>query len=80
MFALGAPPALAAPLDAYGKLPSIEGMAISPDGAHLATIVTDGEKRSVQIMTFADRKAIALPAGDAKLRGVMWADPTHVVG
>jgi hypothetical protein len=34
------PNAMAAPLDAYGSLPSVETVSISPDGSMLAFAVT----------------------------------------
>jgi len=77
--ALTAAPAFAAPLEAYGKLPSIEDVAISPDGARLAMIATDGEKRSVAIEDLASHKLEAnLQAGDAKLRAILWVGPNHL--
>ena len=75
-----ASPAFAAPLEAYGKLPSVESMAISPDGVRLAMVTTDGEKRTISVQNLAQHKVErVLAAGDAKLRGLMWADPDHLV-
>ncbi|HEY8004402.1 MAG TPA: S9 family peptidase, partial [Phenylobacterium sp.] len=74
--ALSASAAVAAPLEAYGKLPSIEDIAISPDGARLAMIQTDGEKRTIRIENLAQHKMERLlAAGDAKLRGLLWVGP-----
>jgi hypothetical protein len=47
--ALLAAPALAAPLEAYGKLPSIEAGAVSAGGAELALVVTNGEERRLVV-------------------------------
>jgi dipeptidyl aminopeptidase/acylaminoacyl peptidase len=70
----------AAPLEAYGRLPSIEEMVISPDGARLASIRTDGEKRSIRIESVADRKLQrVLQVGETKLRGLEWAGPDHLI-
>jgi dipeptidyl aminopeptidase/acylaminoacyl peptidase len=70
----------AAPLDVYGKLPSIEDLAISPDGARLASILTDGEQRTIHIANLADRKLDrVLQVSDAKLRAVFWAGPDHLI-
>ena len=66
------------PLEAYGKLPAIERAAISPDGAHLAFIVTDGEKRNIIIQQTSDLKTIDfLKAGDTRVRSIKWAVIAH---
>ena len=68
------------PLSAYGSLPNTEEIAISPDGEHLAIIVTDGERRTLVITTAADLKPIAaVNAGDAKVRQIQWAGPRHLL-
>ena len=69
-----APRCLAAPLAAYGALPAIEQVAISPDGAKLAIVLTNGELRNVAIETVADQKVImTIRAGEKKLRDIRWA-------
>src|SRR5436190_2208156 len=45
--------AAAAPLDAYGKLPTIETGAVSPSGASVALIVTNGEDRAILVRNVA---------------------------
>ena len=42
---VGAACAEAPPLSIYGRLPNVEQIEISPDGAKLAIAMTDGEKR-----------------------------------
>jgi dipeptidyl aminopeptidase/acylaminoacyl peptidase len=49
-------PATAAPLEAYGKLPSIEATAISPSGNQIALVVTDGERRVIVVQELATKK------------------------
>jgi dipeptidyl aminopeptidase/acylaminoacyl peptidase len=72
--------ARAAPLEVYGELPAIEDIAISPDGARLAEIRTNGEKRTIRVETLADHKVQRLvDVGDTKLRGIMWAGPEHLI-
>ena len=81
MLALAAP-AMAAdpppPLDAYGDLPGIEQMSMSPSGAALAIVArVNGERRLVVLD--AERKARAVfPIGEAKVRGLDWADEGHL--
>ena len=77
---LWATAAQAAPLEVYGKLPAIEEMTISPDGARLASIRTNGEQRTIRIERIADHKIErVLAAGDVKLRGLIWAGPQHLI-
>jgi dipeptidyl aminopeptidase/acylaminoacyl peptidase len=79
LVAAGAP-ALAAPLEAYGSLPSIEQVAISPDGKDLALIATNGDQRALVVETAADQKPFAIiKLGDAKLRVIEWVGDHHVL-
>ena len=76
--ALGAWPAAAAPLSAYGKLPSIEEVALSPSGNRLAVVITNGEDRVIGVTDLSTGKAILkLRSGAQKVRGVMWAGEEH---
>ncbi|HEV2531363.1 S9 family peptidase [Phenylobacterium sp.] len=70
----------AAPLEAYGKLPAIEQVQISPDGADVAVVVTNGEDRELMVQHLADRKLTnRLTVGAAKIRLIQWAGPEHIV-
>jgi dipeptidyl aminopeptidase/acylaminoacyl peptidase len=70
----------AAPLDIYGKLPNLSDVNISPDGARLAFVLTDGERHTIVIRDMATGKPIkALDAGVDKLRYLMWAGPDHLI-
>ena len=70
----------AVPLEVYGRLPRVEHIALSPDGARVAFVRTDGEARVLVIMALATGQVVArLRAGDEKLRGIEWADDTHVM-
>ena len=74
----GAAPA--APLEAYAKLPTIEDVALSPSGAQLAVIVTDGEARTVAVTDLATGKlTFKARTGSQKVRGVMWAGEKHIL-
>lgn len=73
-FAAMAAPALAAPLEVYGRLPLIEAAELSPDGTMIAFIVTDGEKRFVLIRRIGEEKPVArVEAADRKVRDITWA-------
>ena len=78
---LAAPFALqAAPLEAYGKLPAIEEIEISPDGAYLATIITDGEVRNIAVIRIASMQPVViLGAGQKKIRNLQWAGSDHLI-
>ncbi len=72
--------ATAAPLEAYGKLPTIEAVAISPSGKTLALVVSDGTRRVI-VAKDVDTGKITLRAGagDAKVRSIRWASDDHLV-
>lgn len=70
----------AVPLTVYGQLPSIEDVALSPDGSRLADVRTQGDLRVVFVATVADRKMIRwVKTGDEKLRELEWADNDNLM-
>jgi hypothetical protein len=72
--------AAAVPLDAYGQLPSLENVALSPDGSRVAFVKTQGDVRLLVIPSLADGKAMtAIKVGEVKLRDILWADEQHVL-
>jgi dipeptidyl aminopeptidase/acylaminoacyl peptidase len=74
--ARAAPP----PLELYGKLPSIEQATLSPSGKLVAYVLTDGEKRTVGVESFPDRKPVFIGnAGAAKVRDLAWAGDQHLI-
>jgi cephalosporin-C deacetylase-like acetyl esterase len=77
--ALGVGRAQAAPLEAYGKLPNIEQVAISPDGQKLGVIWSDGVQRRVVVRDMASGKLSQLAAGTVKVRSLDWAGPDHLL-
>src|SRR5262245_10906738 len=75
-----ASPGALPPLDAYGVLPALEEMQISPDGAHLAYVTTDGDERLLVVSERATSKVITgLKLGKVKLRGLEWADDRRLL-
>jgi dipeptidyl aminopeptidase/acylaminoacyl peptidase len=78
MLAAGA--ARATPLEAYGKLPSMEQVAISPDGTKVAFVQQVNGKYAL-VVDQLDPAAIVieLPPNDQKMRQLIWADPTHLL-
>jgi esterase/lipase len=70
----------AAPLEAYGRLPQLEHIALSPDGARVAFVRTEGDERVLAITDLATGRLLAkVRAGGEKLRSIEWADGAHVV-
>jgi dipeptidyl aminopeptidase/acylaminoacyl peptidase len=72
--------AQAAPLEAYGQLPSLEDVSLSPDGKNLSFVTNVGNKRTVIVKSVADHTTLAaIAAGDRKLRALTWADSDHLL-
>ena len=70
----------AAPLEAYGGLPAIERAELSPSGALIAFIATNGDTRSIVVRSTKDQKiVIQADAGAARLRDVTWAGDQHLI-
>ncbi|HEY3800089.1 MAG TPA: S9 family peptidase [Caulobacteraceae bacterium] len=69
-----------APLSVYGELPSIEQVAISPNGRELAFDIVKGEQRSIVVEDLAAQKALVkVQVGDIKVRRLTWAGNDHVI-
>jgi dipeptidyl aminopeptidase/acylaminoacyl peptidase len=81
---LGGHPAVAAdanPLAAFGRLPSLEDVAISPDGTKIAFVRTSGESRNLVVAPLAKPEILGgLRVGDAKLRHIAWVDDDNLLG
>ena len=69
-----------APLAVYGGLPTIEDVALSPDGSRIAYVHTEGDTRTVLVATVADQKLIHFArVGEEKLRRIEWADNDNIL-
>jgi dipeptidyl aminopeptidase/acylaminoacyl peptidase len=80
LFWASSPAATAVPVEAYGNLPSIEQIALSPNGKLLAFIQTRLERRMLAVIDVDDSKTVGLlDVGDAKLRSIAWADDTRLL-
>ena len=72
--------AAAPPIAAYGKLPTIAGIEVSPDGTKWAAIVGDETRAEIQVRELASTKLLAAtPVEKAKARSLMWAGNDHVI-
>ncbi len=70
----------APPIDAFGQLPTIGDISISPDGTRWAAIVGATSGSEVQIRELATNKLLlASPAKDYKMRALQWADNDRIV-
>ncbi len=68
------------PLEVFGHLPTMEDMAISPDGTHIACIKTTGDDRLLLVVRLSDmniEKQVKI--GQNKARRVIWADDQHLL-
>ncbi len=70
---------VAAPLGAYGRLPTIEMVSISPDGQKLALMITTGDERRVAIRDLKAGTTKVFGAGSTKVRDLTWAGPDHLL-
>ena len=66
-------------LAAYGALPSIEAVEISPDGSKLAVVTTDGQQRFLTVRKTEGGAITGLKLGAAKLRNLRWAGEKDIV-
>ena len=74
--AQAAPP----PIEAYGQLPAIEQVSLSPSGARMAFIATDADGvRKVFVRTVDGKPLAVAPLGGAKIREVDWAGEDNVI-
>lgn len=77
--AAAAAPLTPPPLDVYGKLPSIEKVALSPNGNRLALVMIKNGERLIYDVDLVTGKAAAVAIQNDKLRELMWADNDHVL-
>jgi dipeptidyl aminopeptidase/acylaminoacyl peptidase len=70
----------AAPLEAYGKLPSLEIGAVSASGGEVAVVVTNGEERRIVVKDLAKNTTPLLATvGDTKVRELRWAGDDDLI-
>src|SRR5450755_2697970 len=72
--------AAAVPLEVYGRLPSLEDVALSPSGSRIAFVRTTHDTRIIAVVSLADNKVLTeLRVGEQKLRSIDWADESHLL-
>jgi dipeptidyl aminopeptidase/acylaminoacyl peptidase len=64
----------------YGRLPFLEDVILSPDGAKIAFVRTLGDQRDLVIAGFGQSRALGgARVGDTKLRGIRWMDDSNLL-
>src|SRR6185312_11787054 len=72
--------ARSAPLEAYGRLPTMDMVSISPDGSKIAFVqVVDGKQAVVVDQLNPAAIVGEFPPTQQKVRGLEWADNTNLV-
>ncbi|HYD72840.1 MAG TPA: S9 family peptidase [Candidatus Binatia bacterium] len=69
------------PVEAYGRLPAVSGVSISPDGQRLIAGVAEGDASAFQVINLSTGRTehnYGVPA-DLALRGVGWSDDGHAI-
>jgi dipeptidyl aminopeptidase/acylaminoacyl peptidase len=81
IISLCAAPAFATPpLEAYGRLPTLSHVTLSPDGTMAAFVRRHENKQVVVIQTIgAQRPSSVIDIADQKLRDLQWADSSHLL-
>jgi dipeptidyl aminopeptidase/acylaminoacyl peptidase len=72
-------PASAPPIEAYGKLPAITDVSLSPAGDKMVYVSEVGGKRYILLRAVTGANLLAVPVQDKKVRNVYWADNSHLL-
>jgi hypothetical protein len=68
------------PPDAFGHLPTLEEVMLSPDGSKIAFVKTVGDQRDLLVVLVGEAQAVGgAHLGDAKLRGVQWMNDDNLL-
>jgi dipeptidyl aminopeptidase/acylaminoacyl peptidase len=68
------------PVEAFGRLPSLEDVVISPDGTKIAFVRTRSDRRSLVVAPLGSHEALGgVGVGDTKLRQVEWVDDDNLL-
>ena len=67
------------PIDAYGALPAIGDVAISPDGLSIAFIRHNGDVSEIVALELGGEVLVSIDTSDRRVRDVTWASNDHVV-
>jgi dipeptidyl aminopeptidase/acylaminoacyl peptidase len=67
------------PLDAYGRLPHIEMISLTPSGDRTAYVSVSGDQRQLVVRDRQNNIVLEAPLGDHKIRGVEWAGDDRLI-
>lgn len=68
------------PFEAYGRLPSLSNVAISPSGSYIALVkIVNGDRMLYVLSLTGSAPKGACKVAEGKLRGITWADDDHVL-
>ena len=77
---LNAGGATAAPaIEAYGKLPALDLVRLSPSGNRIAFVAVDGETRKLFIRKVGGDAMMVETVGTAKIRDIEWAGEDYAI-
>lgn len=68
-----------APLAAYGRLPTLEDVSLSPDGTRVAYVKTKDDSRALYIVELSGKVIGGVRIGTTKLHQVFWQDNDRVL-
>jgi hypothetical protein len=68
------------PLEAFGRLPTLENVVISPDGTKIAFVRTRSDSRNLIVAPLGKHEILGgARVGDTKLRQVEWVDDDNIL-
>lgn len=75
----GATPPEPPPIEAYGRLPAMAHVTLSPSGDRLAFVAADTDGRKLFVRTVAGQPLAVMPLENSKVRNVYWGGERFVV-
>ena len=79
LLCLGRPAFAAPPLAAYGKLPALDMVRLSPSGDKIAFVAVDGESRRLFVRKVGGDAIFVSPVGANKIRDLSWVGDDYVL-
>lgn len=67
------------PAEAFGRVPNIEDIDISPNGRRIAIFGGPDGQRAVSVATIDETDMPSFPIGDIEPISILWADDDHVI-
>ena len=67
------------PIEAYGELPSIRSVTISPDGEHYAFLLSEGELEKLAVFKMGEGAIGAVNTANIKARSIEFFSNEHII-